>query len=287
MSDDVVRAQKRGRVKVAVLALVVAVVGLGVGFGIGGLSKANEGAQAALSGAKQLVTEVDEANLKISELGETVKAAQASLKQGKYPSKEVEALGALEIPFDGNNLMNKGIGRYNSTAVTMLIRYANSVASLKEQAKKIRRIFGAAKSTFEKVAEEKENPQIHWGVSVANGPNGPWASMTPLTHFAVADKKKKSYRWPKQIEIPQGRKKKTKIARFEKGEPMKSVQIIPVNPRSEGAVCPENIQFKMMKVLLDLRKDIDGDETPGREVVGAVRLGEKVMDQLRKLGGPG
>jgi hypothetical protein len=280
MGDDMVQARKDARKKTMILALATAVVGLGVGFGIGGLVKGNEGAQAAVQGAEMLVEEIDAANLKLSELNDVIKAAGSKVKDGEFPADEIEKLGAVEIPFDGTNLTNKGIGRFNATAVTMLLNYSNGVADVKAQKDKIRRLFGAAKKQFEAIAEEKKTPKVHWGVAINDGPHGKWAKMYNLADkaFKAADKKDK---WPKEVEVG-----KSKMELYGgKGAPEGS-EFIPVDPSTEPGVCPQTFQFQLLRALGDVREAISGIKTPGHERDGVIDVGEKVLDQLRKIGGP-
>jgi hypothetical protein len=284
MGEEVIQAQKANRSKTMILAAATALVGLAIGYGIGGLVKGNEGAQAAVVGAEQLVKEIDEANLKIAELNDVLKAAAGKLRENQFPSAEIEKLGGLEIPFDGTNLTNKGIGRYNAAAVTMLLSYSNSVAAVKDQRDKLRRLFGAFKEPFESQVKEQQNPIVHWSVVISDGPGGKWAKMAPLGDkaFAVADKSKQGYKWPAELEV-----NKSKVELYGgKGEPT-TTHYFPVDPSTERTVCPENLQFRLMAALVDLGNTIQGDQTPGHEVDGVIAQGEKLMDQLRKIGGAG
>lgn len=280
MGDDMIQARKAARSKSMILAGATAVVGLIIGFGVGGLVKGNEGAQAAVQGAELLVTEIDAANLKLSEMDDVLKAAGDKVKAGDFPSAEIEKLGALEIPFDGTNLTNKGIGRFNATAVTMLLNYSNGVADVKAQRDKIRRLFGAAKKQFESVAEEKKTPKVHWGISITDGPHGKWAKMHHLGDkaFKAADKSEK---WPSEVEVG-----KSKMELYSKGGP-EGTEFVPVDPTTEASVCPQTFQYQLLSALSDVRETIAGNKQPGMERDGVLDTGERVLDQLRKIGGPG
>ena len=285
MSDEVVEAQRRGRSKVAVLAAITAIIGGMMGFGMGQLVKGNEGAKAAVEGAGLLVKEVSDANAKANELNELYKEAAKKVRAGKFPADEIEKLGAIDIPFDGSNLMNKGIGRYNATAMTLLLQYSTAVADAKDQKDKIRRLFGAAKPTFDTIAAEKEKPNFHWGVALTSTPMGPVASVMPIKPVPIQDKEKKAYRWPSQFETPDGKKK---LDRFTSGDPLKGdPAVIPVDPDGESAVCPQNLQFRLMGALVDASRGLQGDDTPGNEKAGVISMGDKLMDQLRKIGSAG
>jgi hypothetical protein len=281
MGEEVLQAQKAGRSKTMILAAATCVVGLVIGYGIGGLAKGNEGAKAAVAGAELLVKEIDEANTKVSELNDVLKAAAAKVRENEFPSAEIEKLGGLDIPFDGTNLTNKNIGRFNASAVTMLLQYSNSVAAIEDQRDKLRRLFGAVKESFEAAAKERTNPTVHWAVTIADGPGGKWAKVQPLADkaFAVADKSKPGYKWPADLEVG-----KTKLELYSKGDPEAS-NYFPIDPGTEKSVCPENLQFRLMGALLDLGNTIAGDSTPGHEVDGVIAQGDKLMEQLKKIGG--
>jgi hypothetical protein len=282
MGEEVLQAQKAGRKKTLVLAVAAAAVGLGMGFGMGQLAKGNEGAKAAVEGAELLIKEIDAANIVLAELDQTLSAAGQKLQAGEFPSAEIEKLGAIDVPFDGSNLLNKGIGRYNQSAVTMLVSYVNAVSEAEDQKDKIRRLFGAAKESFLAEAAEKTAPTVKWGVAVKGGPGGPWGAMSPIKPFGVVDKDKKA-NWPSELESA-GKK----AQRMTQGDITKTDgEIIPIDPGTQKMVCPDTLSLRLMGALAELRNDLKSDETPGQERMGVSELGEKLMDQLRKIGGPG
>ncbi len=280
MSEEVVAAQKRGRSKVIILVAAAALIGIGAGFGVGQMAKGAEGAQAAVEGAEKLIKEIDESNVALTKLNDTLKSAAAKVRKNEFPNKEIEELGAIEIPFSGTNLVGKGIGRFNPTAVTMLLQYANAAQNATDQKDKVRRIFGAAKKPFDEAAEAKENPKVTFGVSVVGGPKGPWARVQGVTPFEVNKKDAKNYTWPDELEI--GKDKKTK--RYTKGEPS-GEDLVPLDPAGVAAICPNTLQYKLMGALTDLGGQLSGSQTPGHEELGTIELGDKVMDQLRRIGG--
>jgi hypothetical protein len=280
MGEEVVQAQRSARKKTFVLAGVAAIVGIVMGFGVGQLAKGNEGAQAAVEGAELMVKEIDAANIVLADLEATLASAGTKLQAGEYPSEEIEKLGAIDVPFDGSNLLNKGIGRYNQSAITMLVAYVNAVENVEDQKDKIRRLFGAAKEPFQQEAAEKTQPMVKWGVQIKGGPGGPWGSMTLIKPFEVVNKEKKAA-WPEQMEA--GGKG---VPRLSKGEVDKAEGVLPIDPLSQKGVCPDTLTLRLMGSLVDLRSTLKGEDTPGHERDGVAALGEKVMDQLRKIGGP-
>lgn len=281
-TEDLLQAQKASSSKAKVLALGAGIVALVVGFGVGSLYTGNEGAKAAMQGAGLLVQEISTANEKAAEMNELLKAAAKKIKGGAFPAEEVEKLGALDIPFDGSNLMNKGIGRYNSTAMTLLLQYSTAVQNAKDQKDKVRRLLGGLKGHIEAAQAEKSNPQFHWGVKVESTPMGPIGKMQPIKPVPIKDAKDDRYRWPKEFEFGS-----TKLARYEGGELKGEAFMIPVEPETEAAVCPENIAFRAMGAVLDTSRDLEGDQTPGNERAGVIELGNKTMELLKKINSGG
>ena len=273
MSEEVMQVQRAGRSKVKVLAAATAIVGAILGYVLGTLVKGNEGAQAAVQGAGMLVGEIDKANEVATELNEVLKSAAKKVKAGEFPAEEVEKLGAIDIPFDGSNLMNKGIGRYNSTAMTMLIQYSSAVQDIEGQRDKVRRLLGSVKPYLATLKEEKEKPMFHWGVKLDKTPSGAVGTMTLIKPFPAKE------RWPSELEFG-----KTKLDRYGWGDPKGDSVIVPIDPSSETRVCPENIAFRVIGALMDTSKALEGDETPGQEQTGVIELGQKTMEQLKRIG---
>lgn len=286
MSEEVVQAQKKGRKKVMVLAGFTAVVGMIIGWGIGGLSESNKGAQIALNGARTLTKEISDANTEVITLVETLKEAGKKVSEGEYPSAEVSKLGEINIPFEGTNLVGRGIGRFDSRLVVQLINYAAAVTTANDQKDKIRRLLAGGEKTITDLLEEREKPKVHWSVAVGRGPHGPMASMIPVpAAFLVTDKEKKDYSWPSELKIKEG-KSESKFSLYEKGAP-ESGEYIPVDPRSQTSVCPNDTLRRMAIELNKMRTILEGEKTPGHETQGVIELGDAILDQLRKIGGPG
>lgn len=282
MGEEMIAAQKASSSKAKVMALGAGIVALVVGFGVGSLYNGNQGAKAAMEGAGLLVQEIGAANEKATEMNELLKSAAKKVKSGAFPAEEVEKLGGLDIPFDGTNLMNKGIGRYNSTATTLLLQYSTAVQNAKDQKDKVRRLLGGLKGHLDAAAAERANPSFRWGVKMEGTPMGPVGKMVMLKPVPIKDAKDEKYRWPKEFEAGS-----TKLARYE-GEELKSDPFtIPVEPETQELVCPENIAFRAMGALLDTSKDLEGDETPGSERAGVIELGNKTMELLKKINSGG
>jgi hypothetical protein len=281
--EEFAAVRKGSRVKVMVLAAAAAAAGGVLGFAVGGMSEKNSVAEAAVVGAKTLVVEIDAANASVGKLSEVLASAANALKEGKYPDDQVKELGAVNIPFDGTNLGNKSIGRFKPSLVAQLITYAEATGKANAQKDKIRGLLSYSKAGVEELLDQKANPQVRWGVSVQQGPQGPWGSMQVLpSAFFANGEKGKGGGWPAQFEIPQGGEKSS-FKRFVGGDP--DGQIIPIAPMTQNAVCPTDTIVRIRRELGDMQKILNGDETPGAEVVGIVQLGDTIKKQLNAIGG--
>ena len=281
--EEFAAVRKGSRVKVIVLAAVAAAAGGVLGFAVGGLNEKNSVAEAAVIGAKTLVTEIDAANASAAKLSEVLAAAANELKEGKYPDDQVKELGAVNIPFDGTNLGNKSIGRFKPSLVAQLISYAEATGKANSQKDKIRGLLSYSKAGVEELLDQKANPQVRWGVAVQQGPQGPWGSMQVLpSAFLANGEKGKGGGWPAQFEIGQGGDKGP-MKRFVGGDP--EGQIIPIAPMTQNAVCPTDTIVRIRRELGEMQKILNGDETPGAEVVGIVTLGDTIKKQLNAIGG--
>lgn len=300
MSAEVVAAQKKGRIYTVVLMLVAAVFAGGIGYAFGDRMQSNSVAQAAVVGASELVKEVGDANAKVVELDEVLKAAMTKLGENKYPEEEVKKLGEINVPFDGTNLVGKGIGRFPAEPVTMLIQFASGAQEANDAKEKLQLFMGAKKKAIESVLEQQNEAtrKVRWSLFIINGPHGPWASMQPLEEkqwFLVTkppekkegDKEPKPYSWPGKITIKDGGKD-VELKRYESGsctgsDPM----IIPVDPTSHNLVCQTDDLKAMAVEVGRLHKVLAGDKSdPTAEKAGLVELGDLVVESLKKIGQP-
>jgi hypothetical protein len=290
--EEVRAAQRSGRGRVMVLALVTAFVGGFVGFAFGGGAERGKGAQAAITGAQELVKEVEESNKQITELADTLKSAQTKLlSKGTYPQEEVTKLGAINIPFRSASLADKSIGRFKREILTMLIDYSASVEQMNDQKETLQRFLGS--QTLKDLIEEQKKPKIRWYATVANGPLGPWVNLDKLdTPFPAVseekikdkDGKEKAYAWPDEIEIKDG-KETVKIKRYASGDPVgSSPPYIAVNPQTQSAVCQSDVIGSLLQQLVKMQTVLRGDSTPGVDKTGLIETGQKLLDQLKKIG---
>jgi hypothetical protein len=284
MDAELAAVQKGSRTKVIVLAAATALVGGILGFAVGGLNERNSVAEAAVIGAKTLSTEIDAANASVAKLSDLLNSAAKSLKDGKFPENEVKELGGVNIPFDGTNLSGKSIGRFKPQLLTALISYAEASSKANSQKDRIRGLLSYSKEGVEQLLAQNTNPRVSWGVSVQQGPQGPWGMMQVLpTAFPVAEKGG----WPAVFDIQSG-DQKVSVKRYTGGDPTRGAdgaQIIPISPPSQNVVCPTDTIVRLRRELSDMQKVLNGDETPGAEVTGIVQLGDTIKKQLAAIGG--
>jgi outer membrane murein-binding lipoprotein Lpp len=283
MGDDVMRAQKGGKAKVLVLAIVTAAIGGFVGFTLGGGAERAKGQEAALQGAQDLTKEVQAANTKIEELANVLKAAKEKLGKGKFPDEEVSKLGALNIPFDGTNLSGKGIGRFKSEVLNMLIQFASASTEANDQKEKIQNVLNRNKKGVQEFLDGQTKPVIRWSVMVSGSPFGPIASMQPVpTPFMVQSDDKKP--WPESFKLMADKKEVT-VKRYLKGDAAtEDPTFIPVDPGTQTLVCPNDTLFSIRRELSGMEEVLRGNPTPGEEKTGLLEQGQNLLKKLKDIG---
>jgi hypothetical protein len=288
LSDEVVRAQKSGKTKVLVLAIITAVVGGFVGFTLGGASERGKGQEAALQGAQDLTKEVEAANAKIEELANVLKSAREKLGKAQFPEEEVSKLGAINIPFAGANLSGKGIGRFKSDVLTMLIDFASSSSEANDQKETIQNVLNGNKKGVQEFLDSQTKPQVRWSIIVGGSPMGPIASMQPVPapFLLTSDEKKdgKAYAWPDSFDLMSGGKKQT-IKRYTKGEAAtEDATFIPVDPSTQALVCPADVLVRIRRELTNMEEVLRGNPTPGEEKTGLLESGQNLVKKLKQIG---
>ncbi|RYZ08882.1 MAG: hypothetical protein EOO73_06190 [Myxococcales bacterium] len=280
LGDDVVRANRGGKSKIAVLAGITALIGIGIGYTIGGAAERGAGADAAIEGSKQLTKDVEVANAKITELADLLKSAREKLGKSQFPEDEVTKLGALNIPFDGTNLSGKGIGRFKSDVVTMLINFASSAAEANDNKGDLQRVLSGQKKAVQDFLESQTKPKVRWSVIVGGSPAGPVGSMQLLpTPFPAADK------WPDAFELPGEKGKKVTVKRYLKGDAAtEDPTFIPVDPGTQGAVCPDAAVVRLRGRISELEEVLRGNPNPGEERTGLLETGQTLVKKLKDIG---
>jgi len=292
MSEEVIeqqkKIQKRGFIMTAIVSLLVG----GMGYAFGGRVEAGKGANAALEGARDLVKEVEASDKIADELNDVLSKAAARLGNNEYPDEEIQKLGGINIPFSGGSLTDKGIGRFRKDVVTQLITYANTAQRANDQKEKIQNLLTGTKAALTDILAQKTNPKIHWGVWVESRPGGPWANLQPFpapflvkSDEKVKDKdgKEKDYEWLPELQLNRGGQAAT-LKRYKSGDVSSGdPQFIPVNPQTEGMVCPSSTIVRIRQELAEMQTVLKGDTTPGMEKDGFLQMGEHVVLALKKV----
>ena len=155
-------------------------------------------------------------------------------------------LGGINIPFDGSNLAGKGIGLFKKETIALLVNFASGASDANDQKERLHAVLGGSKQGIEDFLSQTTKPKVRWSAYVTNGPGGPWATMQMLpTPFLATSTEKgkdgKAYAWPDEFKVKDGDSTVT-LKRYTSGEPGGSEpKMIPVDPTSQGAVCPDPV----------------------------------------------
>lgn len=282
MSEEVVEQQRKAQRRAYIIGAGLSLVTALIGFTFGGSVEKGKGAKLALEGASSLIKEIEAADKVADQLHEVLGKAGERLGKGEFPEEEVSQLGGINIPFDGGNLTDKNIGRFNKATAMQLINYANLAQKANEQKERLQTVLSGAKAGLAELLAQKTDPKVRWGAFVVQGPSGPWANLTILpASFPVKGD------WPAELQVRDG-KSQANLKRFQKGDlSTGDPQVIPVAPATETSVCPNSTIVKLRSELADMQQVLKGDATPGQEKPGILTLGEEVVKSLKKIGGSG
>src|SRR5690606_32944514 len=286
MSEELVEAQKKGRKKIIAIAVATAFIGGVLGYAVGGGAERGRRHDTALQGAAMLADEVQKANEEIEKLAEVLKKAKTKLAEGKYPEEEINALGGIDIPFDGNYLAGKGTGLMGNEVNRLLVKFAGDAVMANEQKETLKRVLTGRRKLIEDLLGQRENPKVNWGVYVANGPHGPMAGMQliPEPFLVKSDKGKdgKPYSWPDEFELKDG-DKTVKLKRYTSGAP--GSELIPVDPTTQSAVCTSDTLVQLAREIGNLETTLKGDKSdPTNEKSGLVDTGTALLERLKSIG---
>jgi hypothetical protein len=286
MSEEVRQAQKKQGTRAIYYAVVAAVVGGALGYGIGGSVEKSKVADQALRDASALGKEIKTALASAETLADTLKAAREQLSSGKYPEEEVKKLGELRVPFGGDKLGGRNVGRFKADVSRGLLGFASSAEKVNDQTEIVQRILsGSRKALLDNFAPAAA-PKVTWAAYAESTNTGPMLTMIPLPEpFAVKTDKG----WPAELKVKvEGKDKSYK--RYTKGDPAGSDPLlIPVDPGSQGAVCPSDVLSRVARQVQELENLLRGgkDPTTGEEEAGFMDAGRAVEEKLKQIGTPG
>lgn len=283
------RTRTRQRRRGFMFGLATAGVGVLLGLGFGTLNERDKVAQLALSGAGQLIDELNHVEQEVGKISEALTGALAALEAGRFPVAEAKALAELEVPFDGASLAGRGIGRFKQSALALLFEYTAHVTLLRAEQERLVGLLAVTRAGVERAFEQKQAPSFEWAVFLQNESRGPVANLQRLPKsFRVNPPSGEQQLWPSEFEMKDERGKVT-LQRYLGGDPLiagQSVQLIPVSPETQGSVCPSDGALILRREIEQMKQLIAGDTTPGHEMPSLVERGRLLTRELAKIGRP-
>src|SRR5690606_33860474 len=216
---------------------------------------------------------------------EVLNDAKRALSDGEYPTTAVAALADVAVPFDGTYLAGKGTGLMSPKINLSLVDFAGKSVEANDQKERLPRVLAGSEAALNGILSQTDKPKFNWSVFVIPGPHGPMAPTQPLPEaFFVTPKqmmndedgKRVRYAWPEEIEVPDG-DKKVKLKLYKDGNPVSSTpMLIPVEPTSQGLVCPNDTIVRLRNEIVKLEELLKGDKSdPTNETKGLTDLGSK------------
>lgn len=274
--------------KLIVLAGVAGVVGgVLIGSLIGKGMQVKSDDQSARDGAGLLAKDVEASNAKIKELAEKIKTAGESIKAKKFPDNFATELGGLNIPFDGEKLSGRGIGKYDSKTLTALFQYTADVSALNARKDALKSLFTSQKAAIVSQLESAETPKVGYTIIITKAEKGPVASLAP-----IKDPFKLQGDWPKEFTMQNlVSRQEQKVNRFETGEPFstKDKQFgVPLEPMSVGAAFPNDVSSRIQSEIaktVQLLAGVQAATPDDEDKPGLIKNGEALVAGLKKISG--
>jgi hypothetical protein len=285
MSDEVRQAQKKQGKKYMVMALFTALVGGVIGYAIGGGAARGAVAEQALRDAGELGKQVKDAMGSAETLADTLKSAREQLSSGKYPEAEVAKLGELRVPFGGDKLGGRNIGRFKTDVTKGLLALASQSEKVNDQTETVQRYLSGFKKALLENFAQSSTPKVQWVAYAESSSTGPILNMLAVPEpFAVKTDKG----WPESIKVKVGGKDTT-IKRYTKGDPAGSDPLfIPVDPTTQNGVCPTDVVFRVARQVQELENLLrGGKDDSGNEESGLIDAGRALEIKLKGIGSQG
>lgn len=286
MSDEVRQAQKKQGRKYLVFSVATAFVGGILGFAIGSGHERGKVADQALRDAGDLAKEIKTAAESAETLADTLKSARDKLSSGKFPEEEITKLGGLRVPFGGDKLGGRNIGRFKKEVSSGLLALSGQAEKINDQTETVQRIFGGARKALNDAFQMNSAPKVFWAAVAEGGPGGPLLTMMAVPEpFALKDEKAK---WPDSLKFKiEG--KDVSVKRYTKGDPVGNDPLfIPVDPTTQNSVCPNDVVVRVGRQLNDLEGMLRGIKDPGgHEETGFIEAARAVEEKLKTIGTPG
>ncbi len=286
MSEEVRHEQRKQGKKYIWFAVIAAVIGAAVGYMVGGASERHSVVAYALRDASELAKEIKDAMATAETLADTVKSAREKVSSGKFPDEELTKLGGLRVPFGGDKLGGRNIGRFKAEVSRGLLAVAGQADKINDQTETVQRVLGGSKKTLNDVFQQTAAPKVYWAAVAEGGPHGPMLSMLAVQEpFPV---KAEKGGWPDSLKFKiEG--KDVSVKRYTKGDPQGNDPLyIPVDPSTQAGVCPQDTVFRVTRQLSELEGLIRGvKEASGHEESGLIDIGRALEEKLKAIGTPG
>jgi hypothetical protein len=288
MSDEVRDAQKKQGKRAIFLAVATALVGGLLGFAVGSGHERGKVADQALRDAGDLGVLVKKAVETSETLADTLKSARDQLSAGKYPEAELNKLGGLRVPFGGESLGGRNIGRFNKELSRGLMGFSIKSEEVNDQVETVQRVLAGSRKSLQDMFSQGATPKVMWAaVADSGGGGGAWISMMRVPEpFLVKPEKDKG--WPESLKFKVDGKD-VSVKRYTKGDPTGGdPTFLPVDPTSQSAVCPEDTAFRVSRQLQELEDLLrGGKDAAGNDETGMIDAGRALEEKLKALGSGG
>ncbi|HEY5960879.1 MAG TPA: hypothetical protein VIV60_30195 [Polyangiaceae bacterium] len=243
-------------------------------------------ADQALRDAGELAKEVKDAMAVAENLADTLKSAREKLSGNKFPDEELTKLGGLRVPFGGDRLGGRNIGRFKKEVSSGLLALTGQAEKVNDQVETLQRLIGNARKPLGDIFQQNTNPKVYWVAMAEGSPLGPILSMRTVPEpFALKPDKGG---WPESIKF-KIENKDVAVKRYAKGDPAGNDPLyIPVDPTTQSAVCPQDTVMRVSRQLQDTENTLRGIKDPGgHEETGLIDAGRALEEKLKAIGTPG
>ena len=281
---EAVEAAKQMKKFIVVAGVAGSLAGMLIGYVVGQGSANSKREGQAISGAADLSKDVKASNEKIKALSDKIGEAVKSLKERKFPESFAQELAGLAIPFDGDKLVGRSIGAYDSTTLNGLFQYTADVQALNARKDALKGLFIGQKQKIKDALEAGSKPQIGYTLLVIKGPKGPVGSLAPIQEPFALDAD-----WPKTFKMTNLVSREVQeVSRYDSGDVLSSREKrvgIPIEPQSLGAAFPNDVSNRILSELSKTAELLNGVEGTGDEETrpGLLKTGTKLVESLNKI----
>lgn len=286
MSEEVRQEQRKQGKKFIGFAVAAAIVGGLLGFTIGSGHERGKVADQAVRDAGELAQEVKDAMAVAEDLAETLKNAKDKLSSNKFPEEELKKLGGLRVPFGGDKLGGRNIGRFKKEVSSGLLSLTGQSEKINDQVELLQRIIGNARKPLADIFAQNTAPKVQWVAIADSSQFGHILSMRPVPEPFLLKPEKGG--WPDTLKFKEGGKD-VSVKRYTKGDPAGNDPLyIPVDPSTQGSVCAQDLLFRVARQVQDLEGLLQGIKDPGgHEETGLIDAGRALEEKLKQIGRPG